>query len=95
MNKEYEKCGLGSYILEFRFKEKCWAIDTKNEDESFGRLINRSKRKPNVKPVVLPKEGVPFIYSLATRDIAKDEEILYDYCDYSKSSKENFLWLKN
>ena len=94
-NKEYEKCGLGSYILEFKLKEKHWAIDATKEGESFGRLINHSKRKPNVKSVVLPKEVVPFIYLLATRDIAKDEEIPYDYCDYSKSSKENFPWLKN
>ena len=38
----------------------------------------------------MPKEGVPFIFFLATRDITKDEEILYDYCDYSKSSKQTF-----
>ena len=61
-NKEYEKCGLRSYILEFKFKEKHWATDATKEDESFRRLINHSKRKPNVKPVVLPKEGVTFIY---------------------------------
>ena len=93
-NKQYEKCQSGSYILKFKFKEKHWAIDATKEDESFGRLINHSKRKPNVKPAIMPKEGVPFISFLATRDIAKDEEILYDYCDYSRSSKENFPWLK-
>ena len=82
---------VSSYILEFKFKEKCWAIDVTKEDESFSRLIKHSKRKPNVKPVVMPKEGVPVIFFLATRNIAKDEEIL---CDYSKSSKENFPWLK-
>ena len=39
-NKEYEICGAECYILEFKFKEKCWAIDATKEDGSLGRLIN-------------------------------------------------------
>ena len=69
-NKQYEKCQLGSYILEFKFKEKCWAIDA-TKDVSFGRLINHSKRKPNVKPVVMPKEGVPFIIFSCNKGYSK------------------------
>ena len=42
--KEYEKLGAGSYILEFKFKERWWAIDATMEDGSIGRLINHSKK---------------------------------------------------
>ena len=60
-NKEYEICGAGCYILEFKFQEKCWAIDAIKEDGSFGRLINHSKMNANVKPIVIPKNGVPSV----------------------------------
>ena len=60
--KEYEKLGAGSYILEFKFKERWWAIDATMEDGSIGRLINHSKKFQNVKPVVGHKNGMPFIY---------------------------------
>ena len=36
--------GSGSYILEFKYKEKHWAIDATKEDNSFGHLINHSKK---------------------------------------------------
>ena len=69
--KEYEKLGAGSYILEFKFKEKQWAIDATLEDGSIGRLINHSKKFKNVKPVVGQEQGVPFIYFLALTNIVK------------------------
>ena len=34
--KKYEKLGCGNFILEFKFKEKQWAIDANVEDNSFG-----------------------------------------------------------
>ena len=40
----YNKSGSGSYILEFKYKEKCWAIDATKEDNSFSHLINHSKK---------------------------------------------------
>ena len=89
--KEYEKLGVGSYILKFKFKEKWWAIDATMEDGSIGRLINHSKKFQNVKPVVGDKNGMPFIYFLAVSDICKDDEILYDYDDNSKVLKSTFL----
>ena len=94
-NKEYAICGAGCYILEFKFQDKCWAIDATKEDGSFGRLINHSKMNANVKPVVIPENGVPSVYLVAAHNIVKDDEILYDYGDNSKLSKLHFPWLRN
>ena len=88
--KKYEKLGCGSFILEFKFKEKQWAIDATLEDNSFGQLINHSKKLKNVKPVVGKKKGMPMVYLIAIRNIVEDEEILYDYGDSSQVSRLNF-----
>ena len=62
-----------------------------------GRLIYHSKMNANVKPVVIPENGVPSMYLFAICDIVKDDEILYDYGDDSKLSKLDlhFPWLRN
>ena len=91
--KQYEKLGCGSFILEFKFKEKQWAIDATVEDNSFGQLINHSKKLKNVQPIVGEKKGMPMVYFMAIRNIVEDEEILYDYGDNSQFSRLNFPWL--
>ena len=58
----YNKTNRGSFILEFKFNEKHWAIDATEESNCVGRLINHSKRFANVKPVVGPKNGAPFVF---------------------------------
>ena len=84
----------GSYILEFKFNEKWWAIDATKEDGTLGRLINHSKRNKNIKPVVRNNNGYPDVYFVVLKDINKDEELVYDYGDNSKISQQNFPWLK-
>lgn len=91
---EYNKTGKGSYILEFKFKEKRWAIDATKDNKSFGRLINHSRQKQNIKPVVGDKKGKPFVYFVAVSNIPKDQELLYDYGDNCETSKHSFPWLK-
>ena len=49
----------------------------------------------NLKPVVIPENGVPSVYLVAIHNIVKDDEILYDYGDDSKLSKLHFPWLRN
>ncbi len=94
--KMYDILGEGSYILEFKFKEKRWGIDATKDDNSFGRLINHSSKSlRNVKPVVGHKKGQPFIYFVAITNILKHKELLYDYSDNSKKARDNFPWLKN
>lgn len=92
--KKYSSLCTGNYILEFKYREKRWGIDATEEDGSFGRLINHSRKCQNAKPLLGEKNEIPYIYFVATRDILKDEEILYDYGDRSKTSKESFPWLK-
>lgn len=89
----YNNLGFGSYILEFKFKEKRWAIDATKEDGTLGRLINHSRLLNNIKPVVGVKDEIPYVYFVAIRTILKGEELLYDYSDKSKTSKIAFPWL--
>ena len=85
--------GAGSYILEFKFQEKWWGIDTTKDDCSMWYLINHSKNMKNIKPVLKVTEGKPLINFIALRDIDENEELLYDYSDNSKVSKTNYPWL--
>ena len=43
-NHEYNTSGAGSFILEFKFQEKKYALNVIIEDGSFGHLINHSKK---------------------------------------------------
>ena len=90
----YNKTNRGSFILEFKFNEKRWAIDTTEESTCVGRLINHSKRFVNVKPVVGQKNGAPFAFFKAICDINQDDEILYNNSDNSKLAQFAFPWLK-
>ena len=84
----------GSYILEFKFKEKCWTIDATNEDNSLGWLIKHSWKLPNCRPIVGEDRGKPYVYFIANSDILPNNEVLYDYGDNSNVSKTYFPWLK-
>ena len=75
---KYNICGTGSYILEFKFKEKWWGIDATEDDCSFGHLINHSKKLQNIKPVLIVKQDKLCINFVALKNIEKDEELLYD-----------------
>ena len=55
-----------------------------------GCLINHSKRFKNIKPVLKVEQGKPIIKFISLRQIAKDEELAYDYCDWSQVSKKHF-----
>ena len=75
----YSKMGKGCYILEFKYKEKKYAIDGTEEDDTFGHLINHSKDYKNVKPCVGDRDGTPFIYFVAICDI-QPHELFYTLC---------------
>lgn len=94
-NAQYNLTGKGScYILEFKHRDRRWAIDATRNDQSFGRLINHSRKFPNIKPHVEDKDGKPRVIFFAIRFIPKDDELLYDYGDNCKESLESFPWLK-
>ena len=93
--RHYNASESGSFILEFKYKDKHWAIDATKEDNSLGHLINHSQKLQNCKPIVGEDRGKPFVYFIATSDILPDNEILYDYGDNSKMSTKYFPWLRD
>ena len=67
---KYNASESGSYILEFKFKEKHWAIDATNEDNSLGWLINHSQKLPNCRPIVREVRGKPYVYFIMNGPIS-------------------------
>lgn len=66
-----------------------------NQSDCLGRMINHSKKHPNVRPKLLEQENqTPKLIFKAMRDIAANEEILYDYGDRDQASILAFPWLK-
>ena len=55
--QEYMLSWAGSYILEFKFQEKCWGIDAMKDDCSMGHLINHSKNYAEYQACVKSKRG--------------------------------------
>jgi len=84
-------------------------IDATRETVDFGmgRLINHSRKKANVFPRVekcVNNDGmaggngdgkIPRLIFYAGRDIEPDEELLYDYGDYSHQGLKENPWLES
>lgn len=83
----------GSYMLYFTKDSKTYCIDATSESGRLGRLINHSKMKPNLKPRVHLLNNRPYVIMIATRNIKKTEELLFDYGDRSKNSTAQHPWL--
>ena len=87
------------YILDFNQGESKMCFDASQDDGSFGRLINHSK-KYNCKPVKYiekdPYSDVEKIHLIfvATTAISYGTELLWDYSDHSLSNRQVFPWLK-
>ena len=82
------------FLFFFKFKEKSFCIDATNENCTFGRLINHSRKKANVKPVACDVGGKPGIVFQAKVDIAENTEILYDYGERRKAEISLNPWLR-
>lgn len=82
------------YRYNFRALEKPWVLDATREDGSFGRLINHSKKHPNVKPKPIVVDGVPAVVFKALVDIGAGTELRYDYGIRKKEVLEANPWLK-
>ena len=94
--KEYGKDpSYGSYMYYFTNDNKSYCVDATEETGRLGRLVNHSKKKPNLKPKVYALNSKPHIIFLASRQIMIGEELLFDYGDKSKSSIEHHPWLLN
>ncbi|XP_065670587.1 N-lysine methyltransferase KMT5A-A isoform X4 [Hydra vulgaris] len=93
--KDYEKNPeLGCYMYFFDYKDKKYCVDATKETGRLGRLLNHSKTNSNVCTKLFPIGNTPHLILVAQKDIACDQELLYDYGDRSKRSIESHPWLK-
>lgn len=69
------------------------SVDATLETERLGRLINHSK-SGNCQTKLHPIDGSPHLILVASRDIAAEEELLYDYGDRSSAAVSAHPWLK-
>ena len=91
--KELEYANLGEdmcYTHYFRWNDRIHCYDATIDDGSFGRLINHSRKRPNILPKVEVINGLPHIYFKAIDDISPGTELRYDYGD----RKSPLEWLK-
>ena len=70
------------------------SIDATTDNGYLGRMINHSKKSPNLAPRLIDIEGKPHICFFSTTAIHAGTELLYDYGDHSKSAKDAHPWLK-
>lgn len=82
------------YMFFFKSAGENWAIDATSESGRFARLINHSKRIPNLIPKLHIHKGVPHMLFFATRDIEMGEELLYDYGERRPEFLKRYPWLK-
>lgn len=85
----------GCFLLFFSFHGKELCIDATKEDETFGRLLNHSRKRPNLVPQAAMIDGVPGVAFKAKHDIKEGEELLYDYAETRKEVLKFNPWLKN
>ncbi|XP_017292246.1 N-lysine methyltransferase KMT5A-A [Kryptolebias marmoratus] len=88
-----ENPATGCYMYYFQYLCKTFCVDATKETGRMGRLINHSKTG-NCQTKLHDINGVPHLILVASRDIDKGEELLYDYGDRSKASIAAHPWLK-
>ena len=69
------------------------SIDATEDDHRYGRMVNHSKKVPNVSPKVFTIDGVPRLCLMALRNIGIGEELLYDYGERRKEVLDSNPWL--
>lgn len=84
----------GCYMYYFNFKNKNYCIDATEESGKLGRLLNHSKTIGNCHTKIIDVKDHPYLILLASRDINKGEELMYDYGDRSKQALASHPWLK-
>ncbi|KAL4646615.1 N-lysine methyltransferase KMT5A isoform X2 [Arapaima gigas] len=84
----------GCYMYYFQYLSKTYCVDATKETDRLGRLINHSKNG-NCQTKLHNINGKPHLILVASRDIEKGEELLYDYGDRSKASIAAHPWLKH
>ena len=93
-----------SFLVCVQTQGDSWGVDATDEDGSLGRLLNHSRLNPNcqlkVKWLINPEkfpnqpEPLPHLFLVAIKDIAKGEELRWDYGETRGSKLKSHPWLK-
>ncbi|KAK1442128.1 SET domain containing protein [Babesia gibsoni] len=85
----------GSFVFYFKLNNKRYCIDSTEEDIVYGpaRLINHSRKNPNIIPKALEIDKCPRLFFVAKRDIKCGEELLIDYGERDPSVIKDNPWL--
>ena len=86
-----------SYLLFFKFGQKKMCLDATYESSNtrYGRLVNHSVMRPNIKPKLVVVNSVPRIVFVAIIDIEKNTELVYDYGDRNVEALASNSWMAN
>jgi len=84
---------IGCYMYFFEHKSKHYCIDATAETDRLGRLFNHSKVAGNCHTKLFEMNSRPYLILVASRNIDKGEELMYDYGDRNKISLESHPWL--
>lgn len=82
------------YRYKFRVGTKSYVLDATREDGTLGRLLNHSRKQPNVRPKPVLIDGEPAIIFVAMFDLEVGTELRYDYGERKKEVIEKNPWLK-
>jgi histone-lysine N-methyltransferase SETD8 len=96
--KQYsEDDNTGSFMFFFTSQNKSLCIDATVDMGTVCRMVNHSRRNPNIKPKVFcdpEQQGRPRVIFIACKNIEIGEELQYDYGDHSPESIQAHPWLK-
>jgi len=84
---------IGCYMYFFEHKSKQYCIDATAETDRLGRLLNHSKLGGNCHTKLFEINAKPHLVLIASRNIERGEEMMYDYGDRNKVSLESHPWL--
>ncbi|PAA74960.1 hypothetical protein BOX15_Mlig022522g3, partial [Macrostomum lignano] len=83
------------FLFFFSWRDQAYCIDATNTFQYVGRYINHSRRRNNLKPIVADVNNKPHLVFQAIRDIARGEELLYDYGERRSDVLRLHPWLKD
>ena len=83
----------GSYIFEYKHREKRMYVDASQETGRLGRLVNHSQLRMNCVMKKIIQKNKPHLVLVATTDIPCGTEILYSYNDSDSTTIAENPWL--
>ena len=79
--------------LTLTFQNRNYCIDATSESGKLGRLINHSKKTPNLRTRLFLVGAMPHLIFEALRDVKEGEEFMYDYGDWNRETWKEHPWL--